>query len=398
MNETKQDKNRDKKALSELKEVDLHSNIKDIKKKKSWTWNGIAKKLYYFLQENSDSPLPAAYEEQEIKKFEARFKKTINEKRQSCELVDGKKFSISHYWEEMQKWEEVQEILKKNLPASEDDELNEKDFNDFNERIIDGLYSVANYQNIDEKIDKAIEYAKRYYFIHTLLGHFYFYYGLNKIPNIRKAVEHYKLAAEQGAKLAAYQLGRIYECGRDEIDKNESIAFKYYQQSANKDFPLALNKLAYFYFKGIHVKKNNELFFEMANKSAQQKNPIGLLHLAFAYENGIGTGKSSDRAVEIYEKFVDLPLNIWSQPICLKLADVYKMQGNERIARQYLEKAKKFHAESLEIAWEENELLAFFYDLIECHPDKINEISRGTHFDDANRSYKPTETLKAIFS
>ena len=60
-------------------------------------------------------------------------------------------------------------------------------------------------------------------------------------------------------------------------------------KAAEKMVPEALNKIGYFYEKGIQLEKSYSKAFEYYQKAAEFNYPDALNNVGYCYENGIGT-------------------------------------------------------------------------------------------------------------
>ncbi len=64
--------------------------------------------------------------------------------------------------------------------------------------------------------------------------------------------EYQKKEAENGNKVAMYNLGNLYYKGEG-IEKNLEMAFHWYQKAAKKGYNVAQNNLAVLYENGIYI-------------------------------------------------------------------------------------------------------------------------------------------------
>lgn len=232
----------------------------------------------------------------------------------------------------------------------------------------------------------------------TTLGHFYYYYGENKIRNVKKALELYKLAAEQGDHLALYQLGLIYEYGDTDgnIEPNKEKSYKYYKQSAEKNFPLALNKLAYYHY----AKKEWKDFFTCAKKAKERGDVIGTLYLAHAYQEGLGTNENIKEAISLYqnltgnEEAVPYRLEIlWTLVILHKKLDTPAGQNDSKL---YFNKFFNFLKQWIEKELDDNNV-DLFNQFFNTNPDRYNRILAAAHHDYVHNPKKPS-VISALFS
>jgi len=74
-------------------------------------------------------------------------------------------------------------------------------------------------------------------------------------PDLAKAVEYYRAAAEAGDKAAQNNLGELYEIGRG-VARDVTLAFKWYARAAEAGFAPAQLNLARLYAAGAGVKRD----------------------------------------------------------------------------------------------------------------------------------------------
>lgn len=400
MNRTNWDENQDKLEIVPHESYDYFHNILIFKEKLNWSWMDIAKNLYYYFHKYNETLSTEAQEIEEIQKFKDCFRKAIERKQPSCKL-GSQKFTVREYYEALRNLPKTQEF------DEEDEDLlrsQENDINELNHWVVSGAEISEFHKYCKEKRDyfkKISLIAEKYPFLQTLLGHFYYYAGEGELPQFKKALKYYEMAAESDNQVALFQLGNMYEYGYG-VEEDKVRAANYYKLSAKKNYPLALNKIAYLYYCGDGVVKDNSLFFKYAEESANLGDDIGLLHLGLAYENGWGTEKNIRSACDIYKKLAEKELNQWSYSICIKLALLYR--NHEAIksmedANFYFEKAKNDVIQWFNIAWnnKNTELLDILSSSMEITPEVINRISKHQHYDNVHRPEKPT-AIKALFS
>lgn len=222
----------------------------------------------------------------------------------------------------------------------------------------------------------------------TILAHFYYYHGKNGIRNVKKALDLYHSAAEQGYRFALYQLGLMYEYEDKDGDivPNKDKSYKFYKGSADQDFPLALNKLAYHHFN----KKEWEQFFYYAEKAKEKDDVIGMLYLAYAYQKGIGTTEDIEEAIKLYKELLN---NIEAAPYRMEiqwtLAKLYKQSKKEITAKEYFDKAFETLKQGWKKVWEDNKL-DIFEQMFNTTPDRYNNILAAAHYDYVHNPQKLT--------
>lgn len=101
-------------------------------------------------------------------------------------------------------------------------------------KILDILdYDFPNYFVVQRDVDANVKYAKwGDIYSQGMLGDRY-YYGKGVEQDYEKAVYWYKLSAEQGVKLAQYNLAGCYELGRG-VEQSIEKALEWYRKAAEK--------------------------------------------------------------------------------------------------------------------------------------------------------------------
>ncbi|MDD2800979.1 MAG: protein kinase [Methylobacter sp.] len=166
------------------------------------------------------------------------------------------------------------------------------------------------------------------------------YYEEGTPEKIAKAFRWYQKAAELGDAQAQYNLGVMYQKGRN-VPVDMDKAFSWYQKSANQGNILGLYNLGYCHlhglgttkdvakaaeilqkavdqdyapaqavlasilFSGIDIGQDLPRAFGLAQRAAFQGDKIGQLLLGIFYKDGIGTPKSLAKAVEWLQKSSD---------------------------------------------------------------------------------------------
>lgn len=408
----------------------IYHNLMNLKKIKNWSISNIAEELFELLHDDETYRLNANEEATEKEKFKERFSKGLKRLKnsQTREPIinlyknGNTKFSWKECWDKLSEKHSISTksfspTSYKENDRSEIEEIlgREDDVKIFNAHVAWLGNSLVRAREVWEYFDNEINELKkleriaeqeRLPFLHTFLGHFYFH----KKEDYKKARDHYKISVNSGDELAAFQLGRMYEVGFEEIEKNIGTAIRYYKKSAEKNFPMALNKLAYAYYSGEEIKQDYSKFFEYSKRSANYEgyvieknieipNQIGKLYLAYCYEHGIGTNKNIEEAINIYEKIINEPISSWTHGVLVKLAIYFKHNGNEEKSNDYYNRSKKLILDSFDNAWKENnfeiiKIFSFFGDGLS--PSQLNDIENSQYYDDIMLPDKPT-VLKNIF-
>ncbi|GBC06913.1 hypothetical protein RclHR1_07130012 [Rhizophagus clarus] len=169
-----------------------------------------------------------------------------------------------------------------------------------------------------------------------LLGYFN-YLGFERSRNDEKAFSLFFNAAEKDHLLAQYYVGKCYESGIG-TEKNEDLAFKYFEKFVNKDYSTrklidnqcsnvdikkGLKLAAHWYERAVHngseiamcnlgllyINGNNvdkEKAFGLFKKSAEGRYPGGIAMLGYCYYHGIGTEPDLQKAYNLYQESAQL--------------------------------------------------------------------------------------------
>jgi TPR repeat protein len=126
-------------------------------------------------------------------------------------------------------------------------------------------------------------------------------YGIRKIAS--RAIEFYKLAAEQGNVDAAYNLWYIYHQHYD-WKWNYREAFKWYSIAANGGSICAQNGLALLYLKGLGTDINYQKAIHWYTEAARSRNINTMVSLASIYRKGDIVGQDYTKVLEWYKKAI----------------------------------------------------------------------------------------------
>lgn len=222
---------------------------------------------------------------------------------------------------------------------------------------IEAMYRLACYyekiKNTTEAInyynkarDEGYEYAHCDYALMLMRGN-----GVTK--NVDEGMKIMKQAAERGFPTANHNLGFIYEHGEFGIEKNQELAFKYYEAAANKDYLKYMVKVGKAKlkgtFNGLVVPKDEIMAVRYFQIAAEKGDPEGLHSWASCLQNGYG-GIPIDisKAISFYEMAIKKDFT----PSMLRLGDLYNsgIQGERDIikAKEYYELAKSKGAKNAE--------------------------------------------------
>src|SRR5438876_1115057 len=118
---------------------------------------------------------------------------------------------------------------------------------------------------------------------------------------LEKAFYWYQKAAENGNKIAMYNLAICYKNGEG-TEKNLEKAFYWYQKAAEIGNKNAMYNLAICYENGKGTEKNLKIAFYWYQKAAENGNNNAMYNLAICYKNGKRTEKNLKKAFYWYQK------------------------------------------------------------------------------------------------
>jgi TPR repeat protein len=110
-----------------------------------------------------------------------------------------------------------------------------------------------------------------------------------------------KKAAENGNRLAQYNLAIMYEEGLG-VKQDYKEAFRWYGESAKNGFPPALNNLASMYRKGKGIPRDYQKAFSLYYKAAEKGDDFAQYNLGYMYANGQGIQRNNTEAVKWFTK------------------------------------------------------------------------------------------------
>lgn len=102
-------------------------------------------------------------------------------------------------------------------------------------------------------------------------------------------------------KFYQYIAGLCYEQGVG-VEKNDILAVKYYQWSADQGYAAALSNLGYCYKHGQGVKEDRYEAVRLYGLGADQNHATSLNNLGYCYQHGYGVEKDLQEAVRLYQR------------------------------------------------------------------------------------------------
>ncbi|MBQ6237184.1 MAG: toll/interleukin-1 receptor domain-containing protein [Bacteroidales bacterium] len=124
------------------------------------------------------------------------------------------------------------------------------------------------------------------------------YYNANQYA---KAVEWYRIAAEQGYADAQYSLGYMYQYGRG-VPPDDAEAVRWYRKAAEQGHAVAQNEIGAMYYMGQGVTMDFAEAVRWYRKAADQGLARAQSNLGYMYQFGQGVTQDSAEAVRWYRK------------------------------------------------------------------------------------------------
>jgi len=115
--------------------------------------------------------------------------------------------------------------------------------------------------------------------------------------NIKKVLQRIKSLPDAHETL---QLAFSYLDGMG-VNRNLSKSFETFKLISDEN-DVAQNYMGYFYEKGIHVDQNHSLAFYWYNMSANQNNKLAKNNVGRCYEDGIGVSQNLTEAFKWYDQ------------------------------------------------------------------------------------------------
>lgn len=126
--------------------------------------------------------------------------------------------------------------------------------------------------------------------------------GISVDKDIDKAVEFFKLAAEQGSPGAAMALGDMLECGyingNNEKISDFDTAFVLFKGAADGGLAAGFYRMGIMYMAGRGVPQNMKKAFSLVSEAASKGLDQAHMTLFHMYKGGCGIEPDNDKAME----------------------------------------------------------------------------------------------------
>ena len=158
--------------------------------------------------------------------------------------------------------------------------------------------------NTPDDLDKALQFFR----LAAEQGHIQAQYELATMllyekytSSIQESIYWYTLAAEQGHIPAMSELAWIYQSGTFTPQSDEKAIY-WYQALADEKVSAGQLNLGIMYLEGRFVQQDIEQALFWLNQAAQQKDPEAMLQLGFIYAKGVGIKPDPKKAFDFYKQ------------------------------------------------------------------------------------------------
>lgn len=135
----------------------------------------------------------------------------------------------------------------------------------------------------------------------------------------KEALKWYRMAAEGGDVVGAYQYGSALLRGAEGTEKDPAEAARWFQSAAGQNVGVAQLALGLLYADGNGVAKDQNAAADWFKKASDAGVPEGMYQYAVAINRGLGTAKNAPEAFKIYRRLAD-----WAHPGAMQgLAALY---------------------------------------------------------------------------
>ena len=168
------------------------------------------------------------------------------------------------------------------------------------------------------------------------------YDGLGLPKDRIKASEYYIKASNLNNADAMNSLADMYYFGEG-VDKDRVKALELYQKAFDKGSVDAQVNLGVLYINGDVVKQDTKKGFSMIKNASEAGNALGLRRFADAYQFGIVVEKNFLKAIDLYEKSLDVEN---SSNAMVNLGQIY---SNTNYSNRNIEKAISYYKRASEL-------------------------------------------------
>ena len=135
----------------------------------------------------------------------------------------------------------------------------------------------------------------------------------------KEALKWYRMAAEGGDAVGAYQYGAVLLRGGEGVEKDPAEAARWFQSAAGQNVGVAQLMLGLLYAEGTGVDKDPNAAAGWFKKSSDADVPEGMYQYALAMSRGLGTAKNAPEAFKLYRRLAE-----WAHPGAMQgLAALY---------------------------------------------------------------------------
>lgn len=151
--------------------------------------------------------------------------------------------------------------------------------------------------------------------------------GISADKDIDKAVEFFKLGAEQGSPGAAMALGDMLECGyingNNEMIFNYDTAFTLFKMAAEGGLAAGFYRMGMMYKNGRGTPQNMEKAFSLILEAASKGLDQAEMTLYYMYRDGCGIEPNMDKAI----KYLDMAAKKGNEEAISRLEDLSSKQN-----------------------------------------------------------------------
>ncbi len=136
-----------------------------------------------------------------------------------------------------------------------------------------------------------------------ILGDIYFY-GIGITQDTERGIDLYIKALNMGNPRRAYDLGSIFERGKEGVAEDDYKAFHYYSKGSELGDPESMGSMAYCYMQGRGTDEDFEKALFYGLQAAKSGDYDGMLTLAVCYNDGLGTAPDPYVAAHWYRELI----------------------------------------------------------------------------------------------